>query len=200
MQRGLHIVLVDCDTRRRASITHRLSNDGIHVEPFEGLTELISGWPQSGVIFVCDENGTINELMEHMGHTGKWMPVVAFSETPTPRQIVEAVHNGATDYVAWPFDEAELSACLERTESQADSLGPAKLREAMARSRIEQLSGREREVLSAVASGLSNQLIADQLGISCRTVESHRANMLNKIGATHISEAIRVAIEASLVR
>jgi len=170
------------------------------VEPFEGLAELISDWPQSGVIFVCDENGTIDELMEHMGQTGKWMPVVAFSETPTPRQIVEAVHNGATDYVAWPFDEAELSACLERTELQADSLGPAKLREAMARSRIEQLSGREREVLSAVASGLSNQLIADQLGISCRTVESHRANMLNKIGATHISEAIRVAIEASLVR
>ena len=98
-----------------------------------------------------------------------------------------------------PFEDLELTTCLERTRSQAESLGPAKLREAMARSRIEQLSGREREVLSAVASGLSNQLIANQLGISCRTVESHRANILNKIGATHISEAIRVAIEASLV-
>ncbi|MCB2059290.1 MAG: LuxR C-terminal-related transcriptional regulator [Novosphingobium sp.] len=200
MHGGHHIVLVDGDTRRRAAITHRLSDQGIHVEPFDGLAELISGWPQFGVILVCDESDTIIRLMEHMGNMGRWMPVLAFSEAPTPRQIVDAVHNGASDYVSWPFEDAELSACLERTRSQADSQGPARLREAMARSRLEQLSGREREVLNAVASGLSNQLIADQLGISCRTVESHRANMLNKIGATHISEAIRVAIEASLVR
>ncbi|MCB2074851.1 MAG: LuxR family transcriptional regulator [Novosphingobium sp.] len=199
MGQGFHIVLVDGDTRRRAAITHRLSDKGIHVEPFEALSELVRGWPQSGVIFVCDEDDAIDELMTLMGSTGKWFPVVAFSEAPSPRQIVEAVQSGAVDYVSWPFEDLELTTCLERTRSQAESLGPAKLREAMARSRIEQLSGREREVLSAVASGLSNQLIANQLGISCRTVESHRANILNKIGATHISEAIRVAIEASLV-
>jgi DNA-binding NarL/FixJ family response regulator len=73
------------------------------------------------------------------------------------------------------------------------------LREAVARSRIERLTPREREVLSGVAGGLSNRAIAEQLAISPRTVEIHRANMLQKIGANHTSEAIRVAIEAALI-
>ena len=60
-------------------------------------------------------------------------------------------------------------------------------------------TGREREVLGGVANGLSNELIAKQLGISSRTVEIHRANMLDKIGANHTSDAIRLAIEASLL-
>ena len=192
-------MLVDCDTRRRATITHRLSDYGIHVEPFDGAAELLSSWPQSGIILACDEHNSVETLIDHMGTTGKWLPVIAFSEAPSPRKIVEAVQVGAVDYMAWPFEEAEFAACLDRTREKASQLGSAKLREALARSRIEPLSRREREVLSGVASGLSNQLIADQLGISARTVESHRANMLNKIGANHISEAIRVAIEASLI-
>lgn len=199
MQGAQSIILVDCDTRRRATITHRLSDFGIHVEPFDGAAELLGSWPHSGIILACDESDCVEILMDHMGKTGRWLPVVAFAESPLPRKIVEAVQNGAVDYMTWPFDEAEFVSCLDRTREKAGQLGSAKLREALARSRIEPLSRREREVLSAVASGLSNQLIADQLGISARTVESHRANMLNKIGANHISEAIRVAIEASLI-
>lgn len=200
MQGGQSIILVDYDTRRRATISHRLSDFGIHVEPFDGANELLSSWPQSGVILAYDEHACVTVLMDYMGKTGKWLPVIAFAEAPSPRKVVEAVQNGAVDYVAWPFEDEEIAACLDRTRKKASELGALKLREAMARSKIEPLSRREREVLSGVASGLSNQLIADQLGISARTVESHRANMLNKIGANHISEAIRVAIEASLIK
>ena len=74
-----------------------------------------------------------------------------------------------------------------------------RLREARARSRVQKLTRREREVLTGVAAGLSNRLIGEKLSISPRTVEIHRANMLNKMGANHTSEAIRIAIEASLV-
>jgi FixJ family two-component response regulator len=113
--------------------------------------------------------------------------------------VVAAIHEGVLDYVAWPMDEAELTDMLRAAVEKGKKLTNAKLREAMARSRIERLSGREREVLGGVASGLSNELIAKQLGISSRTVEIHRANMLDKIGANHTSEAIRLAIEASLL-
>ena len=64
---------------------------------------------------------------------------------------------------------------------------------------MQKLTRREREVLEGVADGLSNRLIGEKLRISPRTVEIHRANMLNKMGASHTSEAIRIAIEASLV-
>jgi len=64
---------------------------------------------------------------------------------------------------------------------------------------VQKLTRREREVLAGVAAGLSNRLIGEKLAISPRTVEIHRANMLNKMGASHTSEAIRIAIEAALI-
>ena len=93
-----------------------------------------------------------------------------------------------------------MLASLERLEDNAEGLGNARMREAVARGRIEKLTEREREVLDCVASGLSNRKIGEKLEISPRTVEIHRANMLNKLGANHTSEAIRIAIEAELVR
>ncbi|MFP5396018.1 MAG: LuxR C-terminal-related transcriptional regulator [Alphaproteobacteria bacterium] len=64
---------------------------------------------------------------------------------------------------------------------------------------MQRLTKREREVLAGVARGLSNRRIGEKLEISPCTVEIHRANMLTKMGAQHTSEAIRIAIEASLV-
>jgi FixJ family two-component response regulator len=199
VERPNFLALIDDDVLRRAAISHALSARQIHVEPYENIAELIDRWPRSGLILAHDDGTTIPALIEHMGHTGAWLPVVGFAERPSPKEIVEAILSGAVDYIAWPFDEAELATTLVSARVRADSLGNAKLREARARSRIERLTRREREVLSCVASGLSSRLIGEKLAISPRTVEIHRANMLNKIGAHHTSEAIRIAIEASLV-
>jgi two-component system response regulator FixJ len=194
-----HIILVDGDFRRRAAISHNLSGRGIHVEPFETVAELDGHWPRHGLILVQDADGTIPSLTQHLVRSGTWLPVVAFGEKPAPRQIVDAILGGAVDYLAWPFDDAELAHTLETAEDRAEHVGHAKLRESVARSRIERLTLREREVLAGVVAGQSNRTIAEQLAISPRTVEIHRANMLNKIGAAHTSDAIRIAIEAALI-
>ena len=199
MNGGIHLILVDGDVRRRARISHGLSDRGLHVEPFEDIAELIAHWPGAGLILVHDDDGTIDRLVAHMGQSGQWLPAVAFADAPTARRVAQAVHAGVLDYVAWPFDHDELVEALTAAQEKGKTLTHAKLREAMARSRIEKLSEREREVLEGVARGLSNDAIARQLGISSRTVEIHRANMLTKIGASHTSEAIRIAIEASLI-
>lgn len=199
MSGAKHIILVDGDVRRRATISHYLSGRGIHVEPFETVAELDGHWPRQGLILVHDADGTIPALTEHLVRSGNWLPVVAFGEGPAPRRIVDAILGGAIDYVAWPFDDAELTHTFETAEDRAENVGHAKLREAVARSRIERLTPREREVLIGVVAGQSNRTIAEQLAISPRTVEIHRANMLHKIGATHTSDAIRIAIEAALV-
>lgn len=193
-----HIILVDHDVRRRAAISHYLSGRGIHVEPFETVSELSDHWPRQGLILVNDVEETIPSLTERLAQSGNWLPVIAFGEDPAPRRIVEAILGGAIDYLSWPFADDDLTLTLETAEDRAENLGHAKLRQAVARSRIERLTPRERAVLSAMAAGLSNRAIAEQMKISPRTVEIHRANMLQKIGATHTSEAIRIAIEASL--
>lgn len=199
MDRSEPLLLVDRDTRRRAAICHACAGNGIHVEPFEDIAELARRWPHEGIILAHDEGDTVADLVARMTQTGAWLPLVAFDSDPTPQSIVDAVLAGAVDYLAWPFEPEELADTLRTARDRSDSLGSARLREAMARSRVENLTRREREVLVGVATGLSNRLIGDKLCISPRTVEIHRANMLNKMGANHTSEAIRIAIEAALV-
>ena len=194
-----NLILIDSDMRRRAAISHVLSSSNIHVEPFEHVAELASSWPRSGVVLIHDEPGAIEELIESMARQGEWFPIIAVSEQPAAQRIVQAVLDGAIDYIAWPISPEELTDNLSRAITRAESLGNAKLREVMARARVDRLTRREREVLGGVASGLSNRLIGEKLSISPRTVEIHRANMLNKLGANHTSDAIRIAIEASLV-
>ncbi|MBB4858084.1 FixJ family two-component response regulator [Novosphingobium chloroacetimidivorans] len=199
MEHVSNLILIDRDTRRRASISHALAASSIHVEPFENIDELAMAWPRSGVIMIHDEAGTIPDLIEKMAIDGEWYPIIAFCEEPSPRQIVQAVLDGAVDYVAWPIGAEDLNDALARAIEKSEGAGNTKVREVMARSRLDRLTKREREVLDGVASGLSNRLIGEKLSISPRTVEIHRANMLNKLGANHTSEAIRIAIEAALV-
>ncbi len=199
MNRRTNILLVDGDFRRRAAISHCLSGSDLHIEPFEDTAELVSRWPRDGMLLVHDSGNAIASLLEHMGHSGDWLPIIAFAENPSISRIVEAVLEGAVDYLIWPFQEADLEKSIQVAEGRARSVAGTKLREAVARSRVERLTKREREVLSGVAGGLSNRLIGERLNISPRTVEIHRANMLSKMGANHTSEAIRIAIEASLV-
>lgn len=194
-----NLILIDGDMRRRAAISHALSAGGIHVEPFENTSELAASWPRSGVVLIHDEDGTIEDLIDSMARHGEWFPIIAFAEEPSPQRIVQAILDGAIDYIAWPIAPTELTDGLAKAIARAEGLGNAKLREVMARARVDRLTRREREVLGGVASGLSNRLIGEKLSISPRTVEIHRANMLNKLGANHTSDAIRIAIEASLV-
>lgn len=199
MERVTNLILIDSDTRRRATISHMLSADAIHVEPFENISELASAWPRSGVILIHHEAGAVNDLVEAMARYGEWFPIVAFREDPCTRNIVQAILDGAIDYLPWPISSGQLAETVRCSIERAAEVGNAKLREVMARTRIERLTRREREVLSGVASGLSNRLIGEKLSISPRTVEIHRANMLHKLGANHTSDAIRIAIEAALV-
>ncbi len=199
MSNEVRISLIDRDMRRRAAIAHSLASGGIPVEPLESADELIKRWPSDGVILAHDAGDTLHALMRHIGHSGSWLPIAVYSEEPTPVHIVDAVLEGAIAYLAWPFGLDEMREAIDAVEQRADRLGGAKAREAVARSRIDRLTRREREVLQGVATGLSNRKIGETLAISPRTVEIHRANMLTKMGASHTSEAIRLAIEASLI-
>lgn len=199
MNNALNLVLVDADFRRRAAVSHCLAGTGIHVEPFEDLAELVARWPRDGVIFIHDHGDQVRLAVERMTELGQWLPLIAYAEAPGTNRVVQAVLGGAIDYLEWPIGESEVRQALAVAEESRGMLGSAKLREAMARSRVRRLTKREREVLAGVADGLSNRLIGERLAISPRTVEIHRANMLNKMGANHTSEAIRIAIEASLV-
>ncbi len=194
-----NLILIDGDTRRRAAISHALSADGMHVEPFEDIAELVECWPRNGVILLNEQPGSVPTLIGQMAEHGVWFPIIAFAEGASSQRIVQAILDGAVDYITWPLSRGELRAALDRAIARTEHFGHTQLKRIMARARIERLTRREREVLGAVASGLSNRLIAEKLSISPRTVEIHRANMLHKLEANHTSDAIRIAFEAALI-
>lgn len=193
------IALVEPDVRRRAAISHTLAAAGVYVEPFENVNEIIYSWPKDGAILVADAGTSVRDLIDVMTNKGDWLPVVAYAEQPSTGAIVKAILDGALGYVEWPSSAEHLIEVISAVDARGTAIGSLKLREAQARSRVKKLTRRELEVLTGVADGLSNRLIGEQLSISPRTVEIHRANMLTKMGANHTSEAIRIAIEASLV-
>ena len=196
--RNARIILLDDHTRRRADISHTLASRKLHVEPYEHLDELCANWPNSGIILVHESGGCVVKLTDEMAEQDHWLPVIAFREDPDIECVVSAIYDGALDFLAWPFQPHELQSATVRAQIRAAGLEHSKFRERRAQARIGKLTRREREVLSNVAKGLSNRLIGQRLAISPRTVEIHRANMLNKLGAKHTSEAIRIAVEAKL--
>lgn len=193
------VILIDANSRRRAAISHSLAGSGLHMEPFETVEELQGHWSRAEMVLVHDEGSSLADLIAEIARKGQWLPVIAFAEDPTPARIVESILEGAVDYLAWPFAPDGLAEALDTSCKRAETVGNARLRAAAARGRVERLTRREREVLAGVAAGLSNRRIGEKLSISPRTVEIHRANMLTKMGATHSSEAIRIAIEAAIV-
>lgn len=190
--------IIDADLRRRAEMTAMLSNDVVRVEPYENVGELASYWPSDGTLVVHDDEQCVHSVMQAMADAGKWMPVVAFAEKPSVERVVSALELGALDYVPWPASRDSMLGKLGAVDKRCHLLAP-KLREiAEAKAQMRRLSTREREVLSDLSQGLSNKEIAMHLGISPRTVEIHRSNLISKIGAKSSAHAIRIAVRGDI--
>lgn len=191
-------ILVESDSRLRAKISYQLNTQGFAVEPYESAAELKHHWPSEGILLVGDTGNNLSELFAYMANAGDGLPLIAYADQPELQRVVDVVVEGAVDYVSLPLDHGKVLELLARSAVRVRSIAGVRLREAKARNRLARLTRRERDVLQGVTDGLPNRLIGERLSISPRTVEIHRANMLEKLGATHTSEAIRIAVEATL--
>jgi len=192
------LYLVDSDWRRRALLTSQFANAGFHIEPFDGASEFALRPPPQGVVFVHDEPGVLKELTDLMAANGRWLAIVCYADNPAAGQVVQAVMAGACDFVSLPIAGSDIVATTTAASACLEAKAHGWLRRSVAQSQISRLTKREREVLEGVSDGRSNRLIAHDLEISPRTVEIHRANMLNKLEARGTSDAIRIAFEAQI--
>ena len=192
------LLVVDPDLRRRAAVCHALGNMPLHVEPFADLSELGEFGIDGGLALVHDDGKAIPTIEQWGQTTDNWLPAVAYAEGCKPGLIVEAVKRGALDYLTWPFTPAQVTAMVTRIAPEIEKKSASARRRRHAVALINRLSDRERQILKAIISGQANRQIADITGLSVRTVESHRANILRKLGADHSSEAIRLGLEAGL--
>ncbi len=135
------------------------------------------------------------ELQHALKGRGIHMPVIILTGHGDVPMAVAALKAGALDFMEKPFDHLVLIGRVGDALAQDAAQRSSRDAAAAAGARVGLLSPREREVMEFVAAGLSNKAIANRLGISSRTVETHRARVMEKTGATSVSELTRLALE-----
>lgn len=195
-QQIIHIVEPEDDLRAR--IAQVVAALGHHVEIYTAIDEVADDQPDRGLLLVsdCDRWGGIAKSVRYLVRQSVWLPVIATAAAPATSRVVAAIRGGALDYLDLPLTREALSEAIDRAAIEAPDHVATQRRLAEARRHIGALTGREREVLDLLTEGLSNKAIARELGISPRTVEIHRANMMAKLGARHPADAVRIRLDA----
>jgi two-component system, LuxR family, response regulator FixJ len=140
-------------------------------------------------------------VLSHLRARGDAMPVIVMTGHGDVPLAVQAMRTGASDFLEKPLAKAQLLASIRAALSQAAPVHPAPappVRSGVASAALDRLSARERDVLRGLVSGLPNKSIAHDLGISPRTVEIHRARVMDKMNARSLPELVRLALAAGV--
>jgi two-component system response regulator FixJ len=192
--------IVDDDEAVRQSLAFLLSSAGHAVRLYDSARAFLDGLAGiKGGCLITDirmPEMTGIELLHAMQARACGLPSIVITGHGDVPLAVEAMKAGAVDFIEKPFDDAAIlnavKSALQRSgENEDDERG------ALA-ARIASLSERERQVLEGLVAGHSNKTIASDLGISPRTVEVYRANLMAKMEAKSLSEVIRMAILAKI--
>ena len=194
--------IVDDDEAVRQSLAFMLSTAGIPVRVYESATSFLNalGNAQEGCLItdVCMPEMTGVELLRELKSRSIEIPAIVITGQGDIALAVEAMKAGAIDFIEKPFEEAVILASVRAAEERGALKGRRAETGAAVAARLTTLSIRERQVLEGVVAGKPNKTIARDLGISPRTVEVYRANLMAKMEAGSLSELVRMALLASL--
>ena len=194
--------LVDDEEAIRRSAGFMLKTSGYRVRPFVSGVELLkqARTLEPGCVLLDIRMPGMDglEVQQALREKGVALPVIIMTGHGDISVAVKAMKAGAVDFIEKPFDKAVLLSALEQGFSRLRKAERNKEREQEAELRVAGLTAREREVLAGLAEGLPNKTIAYDLGLSPRTVEIHRANLMQKLGVHSLSEALRIAFAAGM--
>jgi two-component system response regulator FixJ len=192
--------VIDDDEAMRESLSFLLDSAGIRARTYESAVAFLQQLDglEPGCIVTDVRMPEMNglELVRRLKERGVQQPVIVITGHGDVPLAVEAMKAGVIDFLEKPFDDEALlqavRSALDAREREDQQHGEKRRFEAM----LEGLSPREQEVLRGVIAGKPNKVIAYDLGISPRTVEVYRANVMTKTGASGLSELVRMALLA----
>ncbi len=194
------IHLVDDDEAIRHSASFMLRHAGFRVKTYPDgvafLTQVAEA--ETGCVLLDVQMPGMDglEVQESLNQRGVAMPVIVLTGHGDVEVAVRAMKAGAVDFVEKPYAKQMLVDALTRAFEQLEARHQGDVLAAEARGRIERLTDRERDVLVGLVAGHTNKIIAETLDISPRTVEIHRANLMEKLEAPSLSTVLRIAFAA----
>jgi len=194
------VFVVDDDASIRELLTWLMQRNALPVRAFADAREFLAAYvPDQPGCLVLDlhlpgMNGL--ELQQYLKEQGVLIPVIFLSGGADVPRAVRAVREGAVDFLEKPFDYKRVvelvGECLER--DRVERAGRARRRAVS--DRLGQLTQREREVLDLVVAGKLNREIAETLDISVKTVEAHRARLMEKLEVGSVAELVQAVVAA----
>ena len=195
-----HIAVIDDDEAVLDSLRLYFARQDVETSCFASAQDFL-GAIRSGKRFDCIVSDVRMpgmsglDLVQHLKGAGLAAPVILITGHGDVDMAVAAIKVGAFDFIEKPFDEARLLASIQNAlnkmqQPEIDAVELEKLQ-----SRFNTLSARQRQVMELAVAGLSNKEIGSQLKISPKTVENHRAWVMERIGARNIAELVRIAMK-----
>lgn len=196
------VYVVDDDEAIRRSLSFMLKTSGHKVELFTCGEAFLKAAPKlaAGCVLLDIRMPGLDglEVQAAMAEHGLTFPVIVMTGHGDITIAVRAMKAGAIDFLEKPFEKAAMLGAIEQGFAKLGASDLRRLRAEEAATRLEVLTSRERDVLRGLVEGLPNKSIAYDLGISPRTVEIHRANLMSKLDVKSLSEALRIAFAAGL--
>jgi two-component system response regulator FixJ len=193
--------VVDDDEAMRDSLAVLLGAAGFAVAAYPSAEAFLTASTQGPGCVLIDVRmpgmGGL-ELQEELARRGRRIPVILMTGHADVPIAVKAMKAGAVDFVEKPFEEDAMLGAIRRAFSLGLEAARAEAEGNVIGSRLAHLTPREREVLEALIAGKPNKIIAYDLSISPRTVEIHRARVMEKMEARTLSDLVRMALSVGL--
>jgi two-component system response regulator FixJ len=196
--------VIDDDEAVRDSLEFLLRSADIEVATYPSATAFLDKLPDAAVgcivtdVRMPDIDGI--ELLRRLRAGGTQAPVIVMTGHGDVSMAVEAMKIGAADFLEKPFEDEILLSAVRAALAVQEQAGKEDAERAALAQRLETLSTREREVLEGLVAGSQNKVIAYELGISPRTVEIYRANVMTKMQADSLSQLVRMALSAGILQ
>jgi two-component system, LuxR family, response regulator FixJ len=195
--------IIDDDEALRESLTFLLRTARIDVESHASAADFLNSLPHPHLHCVITDvrmpGMTGLDLLRRLRELKIDVPVIVITGHGDVPLAVEAMRSGAADFLEKPFDDEILLASVRAALKRQDGEAKRSSERAEIEAKLAALSNRERDVLGGLVAGRANKQIAFDLGISPRTVEIYRANLMNKMRAGSLSDLVRMALIVGIV-
>jgi FixJ family two-component response regulator len=192
------IYVVDDDEAMRDSMTWLLEGEGYRVTCFDSAASFLQARNDDmrGCIVLDVRMPEMSglELHEKLDALGSKLPIIFVTGHGDVPMAVSALQRGACDFIEKPFNNEDLLSRIRRALELDSQISARRQRDGAITHRLEQLTQREREVMKLVVAGKLNKQVADELAISMKTVEAHRARVMEKMGVRTLAELVKAVM------